>query len=1117
MAPPKRKKKGIGRKYKAGTHGVATQHGDGSKRRAIASSNNLNGRGRGETSQPDDDAIMITPTGGQIIATSLDNATTTATRKPPPIDPNQPRFNNQIVDFASVESRELDPLSFARKKNGTTRNQPAARKALSRATNSIIDSITKVGDEQQQAFALHKALAHPKLQTIAKTAGFNPAANETARYTLGQISRALDRSKEPAFDQAMYAAMAPSAVSSPQEVEKNFPSHRKQLELLGVQWDKGRDKLKRGTLLRQLNKTDSTVQLTKVPKRNNKKQITKAVISTVRKWITEHPMVVDSPISNDTLKIHDEETGKKTKTVGKLLLQIPIRELHNDLVLAAEKGDLPGLLDLNGRIVVSDTSLRNILPPQLRRATERHKQMCGCETCLTPRSHQQSLNSWRDRHLRQLKENEENELVVENKIVMQQQYTTYKGFVRPEGRTRHGKPHHAVLEIMCAKIVELGHHNWSCVLRRCELCPKFPIPAEESKTDDEAPTINFHHYVPFTKCSKHGPLVLRAKVCNACEELQENEKKGKLQTRKELTLLCRKIGIFHRDYYLPALEKFAYHTSHVTILSKQEEQCGSMRMNNFLGTPGCIKTIRDYAERLLAKFNLEVQSSHFGNGRSLSMEGSTALFYLIEEIEKYQRGEKRLEDIRPIMQSHSHFSDDSRQDASTTFEHTSKLIEYLKINRQLVRGAIVYTDTDGCGKQYRCGNSIYLNSLLSSEHGIIIDHAVGAPGHGKDVVDGINAIDKRFLAGKMCLIGTPEANDRPKLMQAASMIENATKSLAGESVRLCREETRVSGVKGYAKHAKREANAPLKERHYHLHKTEEIRFKTLKMKADGLLKGAYNGIGAMYNFRTEPELGLGRAAARRIPCGCTGCMTNLSKEWKAGVPAEKQDRYGGSETCKWWAVFQGLNDWTILTLNKGASTDDEDLEESMEVALRGIAIMNAERMVEGEYGAFMTDDPDADGYYVVTWTSPPYTLQEDLRLEEYMPAIIIEKGELVCNALYWSKVRGARRWYVEELESTTVVRVKQVVAPKVVLYEISVDNKLPNNCNKRAAAEQQAKRIALAQHETILDEISRRELLDYDEEVRTQVDEAEEQSSLSSSDDDDNNSAAAGGESDDEV
>jgi hypothetical protein len=49
MAPArKRKKRGIGRKYKASTNGISITHGDGTVRSIIAGSNNPNGRGGGE-------------------------------------------------------------------------------------------------------------------------------------------------------------------------------------------------------------------------------------------------------------------------------------------------------------------------------------------------------------------------------------------------------------------------------------------------------------------------------------------------------------------------------------------------------------------------------------------------------------------------------------------------------------------------------------------------------------------------------------------------------------------------------------------------------------------------------------------------------------------------------------------------------------------------------------------------------------------------------------------------------------------------------------------------------------------------------------------------------------
>ena len=55
----------------------------------------------------------------------------------------------------------------------------------------------------------------------------------------------------------------------------------------------------------------------------------------------------------------------------------------------------------------------------------------------------------------------------------------------------------------------------------------------------------------------------------------------------------------------------------------------------------------------------------------------------------------------------------------------------------------------------------------------------GAPGHGKDIVDTINACDKRYLKEKMCNIGTPEADDSTKRMDAHAMIGDKKSNLVG--------------------------------------------------------------------------------------------------------------------------------------------------------------------------------------------------------------------------------------------------------------------------------------------------------------------------------------------------
>ena len=64
----------------------------------------------------------------------------------------------------------------------------------------------------------------------------------------------------------------------------------------------------------------------------------------------------------------------------------------------------------------------------------------------------------------------------------------------------------------------------------------------------------------------------------------------------------------------------------------------------------------------------------------------------------------------------------------------------------------VLEDTNGCAKQYRHVLDIYLITALSSSYGIIMDLATNTPGHGNNIVDGLNATDKRYLTGKWNLL-----------------------------------------------------------------------------------------------------------------------------------------------------------------------------------------------------------------------------------------------------------------------------------------------------------------------------------------------------------------------------
>ena len=57
----------------------------------------------------------------------------------------------------------------------------------------------------------------------------------------------------------------------------------------------------------------------------------------------------------------------------------------------------------------------------------------------------------------------------------------------------------------------------------------------------------------------------------------------------------------------------------------------------------------------------------------------------------------------------------------------------------------IWENTDGCAEQYRCAYALYLMSVISKCYSIIVDQVISAPGHGKEVVDGLNAVDKRYI------------------------------------------------------------------------------------------------------------------------------------------------------------------------------------------------------------------------------------------------------------------------------------------------------------------------------------------------------------------------------------
>ena len=83
------------------------------------------------------------------------------------------------------------------------------------------------------------------------------------------------------------------------------------------------------------------------------------------------------------------------KRVLKLLLECSMCQWHNELILSPDKCGLTGLRNpVTGKVIISETMLVYIAPPQLRQMTNYNKVMRGCSIYNTSTYPQVSLNKW---------------------------------------------------------------------------------------------------------------------------------------------------------------------------------------------------------------------------------------------------------------------------------------------------------------------------------------------------------------------------------------------------------------------------------------------------------------------------------------------------------------------------------------------------------------------------------------------------------------------------------------------------------------------------------------------------------------------------------------------------
>ena len=108
------------------------------------------------------------------------------------------------------------------------------------------------------------------------------------------------------------------------------------------------------------------------------------------------------------------------------------------------------------------------------------------------------------------------------------------------------------------------------------------------------------------------------------------------------------------------------------------------------------------------------------------------------------------------------------------------------------------------------------------KYDVVIDKYVSAPGHGKSIIDGLNAVEKYYLRRVMCMSDSMYSDNAQRRMNAHSMTETASQSFAEECVRLCSQSDRANGVFDSIKNEGKENTGKLTTRIYHLHKQEDV-------------------------------------------------------------------------------------------------------------------------------------------------------------------------------------------------------------------------------------------------------------------------------------------------------
>ena len=206
--------------------------------------------------------------------------------------------------------------------------------------------------------ALKKALTHDSLKEIVKEAGISlnqSDSNNVAVHHFNQMKRLITFASSTENvrgrtnkDQRSLVESTLVSISNSPSLSNNAPKVYKFSKELNIPMSTAYRKLtdcKRKRKIIFSSVLDLNGMLwSHVKKRRKYSKVSDSLIKKIHKWIYEHPYIIPSPLAKDTLLIKNPNDATQTIRVPKLLRQISICELHNDLISETEVG-LPDVYD----------------------------------------------------------------------------------------------------------------------------------------------------------------------------------------------------------------------------------------------------------------------------------------------------------------------------------------------------------------------------------------------------------------------------------------------------------------------------------------------------------------------------------------------------------------------------------------------------------------------------------------------------------------------------------------------------------------------------------------------------------------------------------------------------